>query len=338
MDTKGKRKRNVSEGAQLASAKRSKGGNQGRWMTPSHKAKLAAVKGRALEVGDAGFWITCQRQKEMRAADEILSICDEYGQRLFGMDAGVGGNDGGGGHDGGSGAAGQEPEDIEAAIEKEIAALKPANKPKGGSFDLLRMNVDCVLFMRTRPPVDSLRLVHEICRDASIAAERSQWRSRFINKLTPISYTAKATEKGLEELVEKILPEHFQLAKNEEEPAAVDEGGACSYAIRPTIRAHTTLNRSQVIDKVAKMISTRHKVDLKTPDKVIIIEIFQTFCGMSVVGRDWEAMKKYNIHELYSLASKRGFGLGGPEKSSIEAEGEKANEEEGYKGAEQTVE
>jgi hypothetical protein len=25
---------------------------------------------------------------------------------------------------------------------------------------------------------------------------------------------------------------------------------------------------------------------------------------MSVVGRDWEAMKRYNIHELYAAASK----------------------------------
>lgn len=25
---------------------------------------------------------------------------------------------------------------------------------------------------------------------------------------------------------------------------------------------------------------------------------------MSVVGKDWEAMKRYNIHELYSAASK----------------------------------
>jgi tRNA acetyltransferase TAN1 len=219
-------------------------------MTPSHKAKLAAIKGRSLEVGDAGFWITCQRQKEVRAADEILSICNDvrktllsrhipwddltltmqesqYGRKLFGIDAGAGtGNDWGD-------AADEEPEDIEAAIEKEIAALKPANKPKSGPFDLLRMNVDCVLFMRTRLPVDPLRLVREVCQDASVLADRSQWRSRFINKLTPISYTAKATEKGLEELVEKILPGHFRLAKNETKTTASGEDGSCSVSISP---------------------------------------------------------------------------------------------------------
>ncbi|KAI1190398.1 hypothetical protein F5B17DRAFT_387309 [Nemania serpens] len=294
METNGKRKHDDASGARGSSVKRSKGGNQGKWKTPSHKAKLAAIKGRTLEVGDMGFWVTCQRHKEMRAADEILSLCDEYGQKLFGTNSGVAD----------SASGGQESEDIEAAIEKELAAMKPASKPKDAAFDLLKMNVDCVLFMRTRAPVDPLALVREICKDAAAAQDRSLWRSRFINKLTPITATGKATEKGLEEVARKALADHFQLGGGETEETVGDENNACSYAIRPTIRAHTTLKRGDVIEKVAKMISKQHKVDLENPDKVIIIEIFQTFCGMSVVGKDWEAMKRYNIHELYSAASK----------------------------------
>ncbi|KAI0453956.1 hypothetical protein F5B21DRAFT_504843 [Xylaria acuta] len=290
METNGKRKHDAS-GAQGTSLKRSKGGNQGKWVTPSHKAKLAAIKGRTLEVGDMGFWVTCQRQKEMRAADEILSICEDYGQKLFGINSDATDED-------------QEPEDIEAAVEKGLAAMKkPASKAKDGPFDLLRMNVDCVLFVRTRAPVDPLVLVREICKDAAAAKDRSMWRSRFINKLTPITLTGKATEKGLEDVARKVLAEHFQLAESETETGD-SEDSACSYAIRPTLRAHTTLKRSEVIGKVAQMISKRHNVNLKNPDKVIIIEIFQTCLGMSVVGEDWEAMKRYNIHELYSAASK----------------------------------
>ncbi|KAI0441814.1 hypothetical protein F4803DRAFT_521779 [Xylaria telfairii] len=300
MTTNTKRKHDAS-GAQGSNLKRSKGGNQGKWITPSHKAKLAAIRGRALEVGDMGFWVTCQRQKEMRAADEILSICEDYGQRLFGIHPDVTNED-------------QEPEDIEAAIEKELAALKKsASKPKDGPFGILKMNVDCVLFVRTRAPVDPLVLVREICNDAAAAKDRSMWRSRFINKLTPITLTGKATEKGLEEIARKVLAEHFQLAESATE-IGDSEGSACSYAIRPTFRAHTTLKRAEVIDNVAKMISNRHNVDLKTPDKVIIIEIFQTFLGMSVVGQDWEAMKRYNIHELYSAASKSAADSKEPKK------------------------
>ena len=67
-----------------------------------------------------------------------------------------------------------------------------------------------------------------------------------------------------------------------------------------------------------------HKVDLTTPDKVILVEIYtvcllcplllsrwrsafrmlthnlQAVCGISVVGGDWESHKRYNLAELYS--------------------------------------
>ncbi|KAI0969125.1 hypothetical protein F4678DRAFT_441049 [Xylaria arbuscula] len=293
METNGKRKHDTS-GAQGSSVKRSKGGNQGKWITPSHKAKLAAVQGRTLEVGDMGFWVTCQRHKEMRAADEMLSLCEDYGRKLFGVHTDAADE----------AADDQEPEDIEAAIEKEVAAMKSANKPSDSPFEILKMNVDCVLFVRTRAPVDPLVLVHDICKDAAAAKDKASWRSRFINKLTPIAYTGKATEKGLEDIAGKVLSDHFQLA--EDETGKEDDNGkhAYSYAIRPTLRAHSTLRRGEIIDKVASMISKRHKVDLQNPDKVIIIEIFQTFCGMSVVGDDWESMKRYNIHELYLAAAK----------------------------------
>ncbi|GAW17870.1 hypothetical protein ANO14919_073370 [Xylariales sp. No.14919] len=304
----GKRKHNDASEAEGSSSKRSKGGNQGKWMTPSHKAKLQAIKGRSLEVGDMGFWITCQRQKEMRAADEILSICEEYGQKLFNINP-----------DGTNEAAeDEEPEDIETAIEKEVAAMKKENKPKDAPFDVLKMNVDCVLFMRTRPPVDPLLLVREICKDATAAKDRSLRRSRFINKLTPIELTGKATEKGLEDVAKKVLSGHFQLANDETEEKDAGENKACSYAIRPTLRAHTTLKRTEIIDKVASMISKRHKVDLGNPDKVIIIEIFQTFLGMSVVDREWDAMKRYNIHELYAAASKSAGDAEEPKEPEIE--------------------
>ncbi|KAI8627565.1 hypothetical protein F5Y19DRAFT_171524 [Xylariaceae sp. FL1651] len=320
METNGKRKHDASPGAHGPSLKKSKvfillvplqvalnsrllsycsqGGNQGKWMTPSHKAKHEAMKDRSLEVGDMGFWVTCVRRKEMRAADEILSICHE---KLFGINVDA---------DGSSDA--QETEDIEASIEKELAVIRSAKKANDAPFDLIKMNVDCVLFVRTRPPVDPLRLVREICKDAAASTDKSQWRSRFINKLTPITFTVKATEKGLEELARKVLPDQFQLAEGDTELSDSDETKVCSYAIRPTIRAHQTLKRNEIIDKVAQMISKRHKVDLVNPDKVIVIEIFQMFCGMSVVGKDWEAMKRYNIHELHLSTPKLATNAGEP--------------------------
>ncbi|KAI0475180.1 hypothetical protein GGR56DRAFT_644897 [Xylariaceae sp. FL0804] len=298
MENSGKRKHNGSDGPQGPNTKKSKGRNSGKWQTPHHKAKLQAVKGRSLEVGDAGVWTTCQRHKEMKALDELVDIFDQYGEKLYGIkpeEAEDVADDTG---------AGAETEDIEASIKNEIEGMKSKSKAKDSVFEPIRMNLDCLLFMRTRAPVDPVALVHEVCKDAKQATSRGQWRSRFINKFTPVTYTGRATEKGVEEVAKRVLGEHFQLAEGEDEQADEPEDGACSYAIRPSIRAHNTMKRTDVITQVAGLISKRHKVNLTAPDKVILIDIYQTFCGMSVVDGDWGDLKQFNLHELYMSAAK----------------------------------
>ncbi|GAO15825.1 hypothetical protein UVI_02021110 [Ustilaginoidea virens] len=85
------------------------------------------------------------------------------------------------------------------------------------------------------------------------------------------------------------------------------------YAIRYNIRSHTVFKSDEVIRKVASLIDEKkHKVNLGKPDKVILIEIFQLFCGVSVVdGEEWEALKRYNMNALYSLGVTGDEGVGG---------------------------
>lgn len=47
------------------------------------------------------------------------------------------------------------------------------------------------------------------------------------------------------------------------------------YAIRHTMRNHTILKSEAVIKMIASMVKPEHKVNLRTPDKVILVEIFQ---------------------------------------------------------------
>jgi tRNA acetyltransferase TAN1 len=73
------------------------------------------------------------------------------------------------------------------------------------------------------------------------------------------------------------------------------------FAIRPTIRNHSNLKRDVVINTVARLINDDlHKVNLTSPDKVILIDIYQSVCGMSVVDGDWDELKRYNLTELYT--------------------------------------
>jgi hypothetical protein len=134
------------------------------------------------------------------------------------------------------------------------------------------------------------------------------------------------------------------------------------FAIRPTIRNHTTLNRDIVIKQVADAVGKPHSVDLKGYDLLILVEIYkvrltmhmsmkekskievktalsrrrkrtdpsvclaavgkpecndylaswtpqankfsQNICGMSVVGHDYDTLKRYNLSEIYSPTPK----------------------------------
>ncbi|KAI0012386.1 hypothetical protein F4779DRAFT_63454 [Xylariaceae sp. FL0662B] len=298
MDSSAKRKQPATDDPNGRQVKKSKGGSGGKWQTPHHKAKLEALKGKSLEVGDMGIWTTCVKGKERQALEEMVAICDEYAEKLYGVKS-------------------QEPaevkdddedsdDDIESSIKKEIEGMKSADKPKASIFEPMRMDLDCLLFIRTRPPVDPVEMVHRICSDAEAVSERSQRLSRFINRFTPITLTRRATENDLEEVAKAVLSKHFLLASDKDEyiEGEEDKLKAWSYAIRPSFRAHNVLKRDDVIKKVASLIAPRHKVNLSAPDKVILIDVFRTFCGMSVVDGDWETLKRYNLHELYLSAGK----------------------------------
>lgn len=76
------------------------------------------------------------------------------------------------------------------------------------------------------------------------------------------------------------------------------------YALRPTIRSHQQLKRDVLINKLASLVRPEHKVNLTSPDKVVLVEIYQMLCGMSVVdGGEWDSLKRYNMNELYRLAA-----------------------------------
>lgn len=123
-----------------------------------------------------------------------------------------------------------DEDDIEASIKKEVEGMKPAARPKDATFEPMRMDLDCVGFVRTRSPVDPVELVHRICKDASEITDKTQRRSRFINRFTPVTLTVKANETGVEEVAKKILSSHFQLAGNDDAKVVADGSDVCSVS------------------------------------------------------------------------------------------------------------
>ncbi|KAH8903280.1 hypothetical protein BR93DRAFT_931304 [Coniochaeta sp. PMI_546] len=321
------KRKEAPTGSSGGQGKRNKrGGNDNKWKTSHQQTKEGLLEG-VVSPGEMGIWVSCARSQEGKAAREIVAMFDEYAEILYGVKQ-PGEEDA---------AQDDEEEDIEASVKRELDAMKATGKEAkaaGRIFTPVKMNVACLLFVRTRAPVEPVEFVKRICQDAKSGEQRT--RSRYVNRLVPMTAIGKATEQGLVELARKVLGELFDLsgkrtgddattdgtqehedtglaeAKNVEIGEVNSDGPEAprpySFAIRPSIRNNNTLKREVIINQVAGLINNqRHKVDLEKPDKVILVEVYQNACGMSIVDGDyWNELKKYNLTELYSQANNQG--------------------------------
>ncbi|KAK4228161.1 tRNA acetyltransferase TAN1 [Podospora fimiseda] len=364
MGENGKRKNAPSGGAAQQAKKKKSGGNGGKWQTPHQQAKAVKHQESSLVPGEPGIWVTCARHQENRAAREVALLfaevrfctcihacmqvynivltimCYQYGEKMYGIksvhDDAATKKDGDSDDDG----------DIEAAIQKEVAALNANRKGTDGGHNWtpLKMNVDCLLFVKTKAPVEPTAFVRRICEDAKKSSTENlqMMKCRYVNRLTPVTVTGKATEQGLADVAKEALSPFFDLTEkreaaeegdNEKDDEAAAEAKAgdedksesekkgFTFAIRPSIRNHSKLKRDVVINTIAGMVnSDRHKVNLSSPDKVILVDVYQTVCGISVVDGDWDELKRYNLTELYGQAKLKSGG-GNDEKAKEEGTG-----------------
>ncbi|KAH6606266.1 hypothetical protein Trco_005419 [Trichoderma cornu-damae] len=301
-DSVSKRKQGPG-GSEGSAFKRRKEGTAGRWKTPAQKAKQAGrvEMGTALDVGDEGIWVTYARGMKGKAVREFKAMCEEYGEKLYGIKPPVDEAEA-------EAESGDEAGDIEASIQQELDGMKASRKPQArGVFSPVSVGIECVFFMKTMKPVDPYQLVLRICKDAQECPGPKDRKCKYINRLTPVVDTDKATDKGIQKVARKVLASFFSL--NDEHGEGEKQQ---PYAIRHTMRNHTILKSEAVIKMIAGMIKPEHKVNLRTPDKVVLVEIFQMFCGISVVdGKEWDELKRYNINALYDMTGEQKSGGGG---------------------------
>lgn len=205
------------------------------------------------------------------------------------------------------------PGGIEADIASELAELRNAGQTDAEAtntqslkpMQLITLDIPCVSFLRLplKTSVDPVEVVHRLCLEAS--DPNAPQRSRFIKRLTPISYLAKTLRQGLEAVSEEVLPQHF----------GPDENGeikGVKFAIRPTVRENEQLDRDLIIkpvaDRIQELGKAAHKVDLKQYEKGVIVEVYRGWIGMCVVDNTnapsqqlgYESLRRFNISEIYA--------------------------------------
>ncbi|KAL9609586.1 MAG: hypothetical protein Q9167_005659 [Letrouitia subvulpina] len=220
-----------------------------KWQVPRQKHPEAST----IEPGDAGIWATCDMHKEGKCTVELKDLFNEYAIEMYGNS--VVGND----------PSNDDEEDAEADLEtkiqREVQGIKTMKaKPL---FQPVKLDIQCVLFFKTRDPIEPVTFVQRLCSDA--LSNKVLRKSRFVKRLTPMSRMGKATEKSLEEVARAVLAPTFH------DPNMSPK----KFAIQPTFRNHNVMKRDDVIRQIASLVGKSHSVDLKNYDCLILVDIYR---------------------------------------------------------------
>ncbi|KAJ8292497.1 THUMP domain-containing protein 1 [Rhodotorula toruloides] len=217
-------------------------------------------------------------------------------------------------------------DDIEASIEKELAALKAGRGAKGlvkkeaadakgkgkakerPRFQSIQTDTECLCFIATAWPHDPVELTEAIVSEVQ---ETGQARTRFVQRLTPTSFTCHSLSvEQVEMQSSRLIEQVFTTWAQAHNTTSV------TYAIDTSVRSHTApLSRTFLLPLLGTQISKLSsaptvsspvpsrpilsvRADLKNPDLVLLATVLKNVYGLSIVeGRLWKG-KKFNLAEI----------------------------------------
>eukprot|EP00842_Homolaphlyctis_polyrhiza_P001637 jgi/Hompol1/2474/HPOL_000093-RA len=152
------------------------------------------------------------------------------------------------------------------------------------------------LFNEVTEPVEPVDFVTRILDDLQTKGLK---RTRYTSRLMPIEDTCFANENDMKAMATKLIAKHFADTEKPE-----------TYAIVPKTRNNTKVTRDTLIQLIAPLMPPHTSVNLTSPSKNILVEIFKNICAMSVVdGTDYARLKRFNIENLDGSETERGKDL-----------------------------
>ncbi|CCH42573.1 THUMP domain-containing protein 1 [Wickerhamomyces ciferrii] len=254
--------------------------NGGRGQDRKKKYKVATG---IIDPQTSGIYATCNRHHEKQCEKELKLLFDDKFEQFY-KDVGVEEDED---------SKGEEEElSIEESIKRELEGLqqpKEKDPTKKEPFQFIDLGCECVVFVKTRKPVDPTFLVEKICEEAF---ESKIKNTRYTQKLTPITWSSSASIEELTKLAKHVLAPHFHQDKEIQKPL--------SFAVKVSSRNFNTIEKMDIITKIAECVGRDHghKVDLKKFDKLILVECFKNNIGMSVVN-NYEKYQKYNLQQIF---------------------------------------
>lgn len=230
-----------------------------------------------------GIWATCVKGKEKGTVGELYDLFESLAADIWPIEGHDSSADG---RDNGEDADENEEDDLETQIAKEVAALKRPKVEK--RFVNCLTNTQCVIFMSCKPPVDPVQLVMKHVENVQ---ETGVTRTKYTHRLTPVSGTCVANLPEIHSLCRRTVTAYCAQENSEGSPRAR------KYKIELRVRNHNTLTRMDIIQEVAKCMPSNYTVDLDDPDVFVLVEVFKSTFGVSIV-EDYYRFQKFNVMEL----------------------------------------
>ncbi|KAH8099982.1 hypothetical protein BXZ70DRAFT_989692 [Cristinia sonorae] len=224
-----------------------------------------------------GVWVTCVRNKERSTVGELYDLFESLSNELWPEESAVDSAQAGD-----SDVDADDSESLEAQIAKEVAAMKRPRKEQ--RFANSDTGSPCVVFISCKPPVDPVKLV---IKHVENVIQTGVTRTRFTQRLTPISASCVANIPEIKSLCTRLLKPVLEQ----------DPEKSYKYKIELRIRNHNTVDKMALIEELAKCVPEKHTVDLKNAELFILVEIFKSVCGISIV-KDYYKLQKFNVQEI----------------------------------------
>ncbi|KAG8371007.1 hypothetical protein BUALT_Bualt13G0042300 [Buddleja alternifolia] len=179
-----------------------------------------------------------------------------------------------------------EEKSVDKLIEEELAELGDKSKRR---FNKLDTGCNGVIFIQMRKrdgdPTPKEIVQHMM---TSIASSRKHV-SRFLLRVLPVEVSCYTSDEEIRRAITPVIEKHFP----------VETQVPRKFAVLYDARANTGIDRTKIIDTVAKCVPSPHKVDLSNPDINIVVQIVKTVCLIGIVEK-YKELAKYNLRQLTS--------------------------------------
>jgi tRNA acetyltransferase TAN1 len=111
-------------------------------------------------------------------------------------------------------------------------------------------------------------------------------KTRYTSRLIPIENSCIGKVNDIVDMAKNIIQDFCK-----------PKGDPFTFSIITSIRNNDSIKKDDLITAIAALVPPENKVNLKTPDYCIVIEVINLVCGISILP-DYYKLKRYNLEML----------------------------------------